>query len=105
METIQQGEILCLEKLPFPVLVLSKAFFNRSGLAIACPIRQEVLEDALHISVITEKMQGTAMLEQMRSIDLRARYYSRIGMLDFEQIQNIADAVQSIFDYYPFSQL
>ena len=104
MEMIHQGEILRLDLPSILILVLSKDFFNRSGLAIACPIRQDASEDALHISVKAEKIQGTAMLEQMRSIDLRARYYSRIDMLDFEQIQNITDAAQSIFDYYPFSQ-
>ena len=105
MDVISQGEILRLEKPSMLILVLSKEFFNRSGLVISCTIRQEAAADALHIPVNTEKTQGIALLEQLRSIDLRARYYSRADILDFAQIQNIADAVQSIFDYFPFAKL
>ena len=44
---------------------------------------------------------GTAMIEQLRSLDIKSRHYKRISEISFEQIQNISDAVQSIFDYYP----
>ena len=45
---------------------------------------------------------GTAMIEQLRSLDIKSRHYKRISEISFEQIQNISDAVQSIFDYYPW---
>ena len=37
----------------------------------------------------------------MRGIDIRARHYSLLGEISMEQIQNISDAAQDIFDYYP----
>lgn len=103
MTEIQQGEVLCLDKNRQYVLVLSREFFNRSGMAVVCPLGNHVAVDALHIDIFTETYTGTAMLEQLRSLDLQARHYRRISRINYEQIQNISDAVQGIFDYYPYS--
>ena len=105
MSSVSQGDILRLEKGRFEILVLSKDFFNRSGMIIACPIVKNAPPDALHIPVCTDHFHGTACLEQLKGIDIQTRFYTRIGRIPFVQIQDIADAVQSIFDYYPYSQL
>jgi len=34
---------------------------------------------------------------------LKKRYYTVLAHLDISQIQNISDAAQGIFDYYPYS--
>lgn len=103
MNLVRQGDILFLEKNSMYVLVLSKDFFNRSGLAVVCPVQKEAFEDALHIKVETPVFKGIALLEHIKSIDLQARFYRKITEIQFEQIQDISDAVQSIFEYYPFS--
>lgn len=38
MELLHQGDILKIEKINHPVLVVSKNFFNTSGAIIGCPI-------------------------------------------------------------------
>ena len=35
---VKQGDILKIEKIKHPVLVVSKDFFNTSGAIIGCPI-------------------------------------------------------------------
>ena len=105
MDEINQGEILHLEKQGFSVLVLSREFFNRSGMIVACPVTGSAPADALHIPVEAGSFSGIALLEQLKSLDIRRRHFSRVGIIDFGQIQNISDAVQGIFDYYPFSGL
>ena len=105
MDVIRQGDILRLEGSKFEILVLSKEFFNQSGMVVACPITAKASADALHIRVITDNYDGIAMLEQLKSLDILSRRYQKIETVGFPQIQNISDAVQSIFDYYPFSQL
>lgn len=102
---IKMGEILEPEKSRFPILVLSKEFFNATGMVVACPVVKNASEDALHIPVRTDRFEGIALLEQLKSLDMTARRYRKLGQLMFEQIQNCADAVQSIFDYYPYSVL
>ena len=102
-ERTQQGDILWLEKEGRYVLVLSRAFFNTTGMAVVCPLRENAEPDALHIEVSSDAYKGTAMLEHLRSLDLQARYYRKISSISYEQIQDISDAVQGIFDYYPYS--
>ena len=38
MEYLHQGDILKIEKIKHPVLVVSKDFFNTSGQIIGCPV-------------------------------------------------------------------
>ena len=103
MSEIKQGDILRLEKPSIYILVLSKDFFNQSGFIIACPLAANTFPDALHIPVLADNYNGTALLEHLRSLDIRSRFYSHIGTLPFEQIKEISDAVQSVFEYYPLS--
>ena len=103
MDLVQQGDILFLEKNSMYVLVLSRDFFNRSGIAVVCPVKKQAFEDALHIPVKTPVFKGTALLEHIKSIDLQARFYRKITEIPFTQIQDISDAVQSIFEYYTIS--
>ena len=41
MEQLHQGDILKIDKIKHPVLVVSKDFFNSSGEIIGCPIISE----------------------------------------------------------------
>ncbi len=103
MFTISQGDILKVEKLSFPVLVVSKDFFNRSEQIIACPIQDRAAADPLHIPVVWSDTDGIVLCEQMKLLDLRIRGYKKAGELKTESIMDIADAVQSIFDYHPYT--
>ena len=103
MNIVQQGSLLHLSGIDQTVLVLSREFFNRTGMLVVCPVRKNTRKAALNIQITTENFTGFAMLDQMRGIDIRARHYSTLGEIPFEQIQNISDAAQGIFDYYPFS--
>ncbi len=101
---ITQGDILSIERINTPVLVVSKTFFNKSEQIIACPIMLKSFEDPLHISIETKDIQGYVLCEQMKLLDLRVRGYKKISELPMEEIMNITDAIQSIFDYYPFGK-
>ncbi|MCC8102255.1 MAG: type II toxin-antitoxin system PemK/MazF family toxin [Clostridiales bacterium] len=103
MFTISQGDILKVEKLSFPVLVVSKDFFNRSEQIIACPIQERAIADPLHIPVAWNDTEGIVLCEQLKLLDLRIRGYKKIGELKIERIMDITDAIQSIFDYYPYT--
>lgn len=102
MTQIQQGELLRIEGVKPDVLVLSKDFFNQTGFAVVCPVLSEGRSGALNIAVSAENFSGIAHLENLKSMDLKVRHYKTIGQLSYKQIQNISDAVQGIFDYYPY---
>lgn len=99
---VHQGDIIRLSESRIEALVLSKDFFNRTGMAVLCPIRKDGISSVLHIRITDGDYKGLACLDGMKSLDLRKRYYSVIGSIDFFQIQEISDTVQAIFDYYPY---
>ena len=101
---IAQGEIYSVEKIKMPVLVVSKNFFNKSEQIIACPIMDKASKDPLHIPIQTKDLKGVVLCEQLRLLDLRVRGYSKLSELKQDEVMNISDAIQSIFDYYPFGR-
>lgn len=98
--SVEQGDIIKIEKLKGQFLVVSKNFFNETEQVIVCPIVQDTFLEPLHIEIKTNEMNGIVMCEQMRMIDLRYRGYKKIDRIPYSDIVNITDAIQGIFDYY-----
>ena len=96
----EQGDLIRIENLRFPLLVVSKNFFNEAEQAICCPVLQDAVPGPLHIKIHNADVSGTVCCEQLRYFDLRSRGYTRLGSLDLRSVMDITDAVQSIFDYY-----
>ena len=96
---LHQGDILKIEKIKSPVLVVSKDFFNQTGEIIACPISNHSSKSPLHIFIRTLTMTGYAQCEKLSLLDMNVRGYTIIDSLSMNSIINITDAIQSIFDY------
>ena len=96
---IHQGDILKIEKVGSPVLVVSKDFFNLSGEIIGCPIFTNNIESPLHIYIETDEVIGYAQCEKLALLDLHVRGYKKVDKLLLTDIVNITDAIQGIFDY------
>ena len=47
MNHVKQGDIIELSRSSMQALVLSTDFFNRTGLAVLCPIEKTASEDAV----------------------------------------------------------
>lgn len=99
MGEYHQGDILKVEKIKYPVLVVSKDFFNTSGEIIGCPIYGISSQSPLHIPIFTEEMIGEVQCEKFALLDLKVRGYKKIDRIELEDIINITDAIQAIFDY------
>lgn len=98
--SFDQGDILKVEHIRYPLLVVSKNTFNKTGYAVCCPILRDILPGPLHIRIDTAQTSGIVLCEQMKYLDLRLRGYSRTDCLSLNLIIEITDAIQSIFDYY-----
>ncbi|RKZ03754.1 mRNA-degrading endonuclease [Candidatus Fermentibacteria bacterium] len=63
-----------------PVFVVSKDLFNRStGMAIVCPVTNTKRDYPFHVPIPdTSKLTGFIMVEQVKSVDFRARRAERI---------------------------
>lgn len=101
MLKFEQGDILLVEKISEPVLVVSKNFFNKTEQAIVCPIVRNAFPDPLHIEIEADGICGKVLCEQMKLIDLQYRGYKVISLIKYVDIINITDAIQGIFDYFP----
>ena len=79
-----------------PALVLSNTLFNeRTGLAIVCPIAHSDRRFPFHIAIVDDpKITGFVMVEQVKSIDFRARAAKRIGTAS----HGVLDEVLAILD-------
>jgi mRNA interferase MazF len=64
-----------------PALVVSNDLFNRhTGLCIACPVTNTRRNYPFHVSIPDgQDITGFVMVEQVKSIDFRARNVKRLG--------------------------
>jgi len=64
-----------------PALVVSNTLFNeKTGLAIVCPITSTNRDYPFHVAIINHpQINGFVMVEQVKSIDYRARQIKKIG--------------------------
>ena len=79
-----------------PALVVSNSLFNKhTGLAIVCPITNTRRDFPFHVAVADDKaLTGFIMVEQVKSIDFRARQARRIARAS----DAIVDEVLSLLD-------
>ena len=99
MMVVQQGDILKIEKIKHPVLVVSKDFFNTSGSIIGCPIIKDSVPGPLHIWISTENINGYVHCENLAFLDLSVREHAKTDQLPISDMMNISDAIQGIFEY------
>lgn len=99
MEFLHQGDIVKIEKIKHPVLIVSKDFFNTSNAVIGCPIIKDSYSGPLHIWVETDETEGYVHCENVKFLDLAVRGYKKIDRLSIAQLMNVADAIQGIFEY------
>ena len=99
MEIVHQGDILKIEKITPPVLVVSKDFFNASGEIIGCPIINNSTAGPLHIWMSTENTEGYIQCEKLALLDLTYRGYKKVDKLPLFEVMDVSDAIQSIFEY------
>ena len=96
---LNQGDILKVDRIGKPVLVVSKDFFNTSGEVIGCPIYEGGEPGPLHIYINAGDIVGYVQCEKLALLDLNMRAYTKVSRISMSDIINITDAVQGIFDY------
>jgi mRNA interferase MazF len=79
-----------------PALVVSNTLFNKeTGLAIVCPLTTTDRKYPFHVAVTNNQyITGFIMVEQVKSVDYRARKVKLIAKASDE----VLDAVLSILD-------
>jgi len=99
MAAAEQGDLLKVEGIQHPVIVVSNNYFNQSGMAIVCPIIKKAVPGPLHIELKDSPVEGYVLCEQVRYLDLTSRRYSKLTQTHYFDIMDISDAVVSMFEY------
>lgn len=99
MMTVEQGDLLKVEGIAHPVMVISNNFFNQSGKAIVCPVMKKTVPGPLHIELKDTPLEGVVLCEQVRYLDLGARRFAKVAEAHYYDVMDIADAVAGMFEY------
>ena len=80
-----------------PALVVSNTLFNKhTGLVIVCPLTNTDRNFPFHVAIVNDpNVTGFLMVEQVKSIDYRARKVTCIGRVSdsvLEEVLSILDA-------------
>ena len=101
MADLFQGDIIRIGDYKQNFLIISKnAFIRSTGMFHVCPFLDHVSEGPLHIAAKgVSGTNGTAITEQLKLIDPRARRMKKTDRLAYRDIMEVSDAVQGIFEY------
>lgn len=100
MVNYEQGDIIKVEGIRNPLIVVSKDLFNKEGMAMCCPLFEKTTSHPLHISVSGIDGQSyIATVEQTKLVDISARGYSVISRISYYDVMNVSDALQALFEY------
>ena len=103
MNCAEQGDILQVSGISWPVIVVSNDHFNAIGEAIVCPILNNISQKAVHlpirISAISREISGMIACEHVRHVDLKVRRFSKLGHLVLSEFLDISDTLIALFDF------
>ena len=66
MAAFEQGDLLKVNGISFPVIVVSNDLFNSTGKAVVCPIEKNTSAGPLHIELTDAPVEGYVLCEQVR---------------------------------------
>ncbi len=99
----EQGTILRIDGIKWPVIVVSNDHFNAIGEAIVCPILDNIAPNAVHIPVSVSspsgEINGLIACEHVRHVDLNVRRFSKLGTLFLSDYLDISDTLVALFDF------
>ena len=80
-----------------PGLVVSNTAFNkRMGFVFVCPITNTPRKNAFHVPVVAKNLTGYIMVEQLKSLDYRARNAKFIEACDQSLLQDVLERIDPI---------
>lgn len=77
-----------------PALVLSRRYYNKTGLLLACPITSKVKDYPFEVRIIQDKIDGAVLANHIRSLDWQARKVSLGGKAP----ESVVDKTQELLE-------
>lgn len=102
MNKFSQGNIIKINSFPKKlfIIVSNNAFIRATGMFHVCPMLPDIPAGPVHIVAKgNADTEGTAICEQIKAVDPKARACIKVDSLPYDKIMDISDAVQGIFEY------
>lgn len=100
MISFSQGDVIKIEGLKDVYLVVSNnKYIKATKLILISPIIKKAKIDPTHIFIQGKNNLGFVLCEQIKLIDPVARNCNVVDRISYDQIMNISDAIQGIFEY------
>ena len=96
---VEQGDIIKISDVKYPLLVVSKSSYNLSNHILACPILPSDNGSVLSFPINTESAAGFVRCDSLHMFDLNVRRFSPNGRVPLSCLIQIVDIIQSLFDY------
>ena len=101
MADFKQGDVLKISGGKNLYIIVSNNAFNKAtGFLQVCPYLDKAAPGPLHIQVAgVNGHRGFAICEQIKLIDPSIRFCSKVDHGLAEQLMNLQDALQGLFEY------
>lgn len=101
MIDFSQGDLIKIEGTKHPFLIVSSNLFIRyTGTFHICPVVSDAKQGPLHIRFTSSKgTHGIAICEQLLLVNPSNKLCNVCGHVSYDQIMNVSDAIQGIFEY------
>lgn len=102
MKEYWQGDIISINDFgkQLFVIISKNAFIKATGVFHICPLSNGISPGPIHIEVCGKgKTKGTVICEQIKLIDPKVRICKKMDYLKYNDIMNISDAIQGLFEY------
>ena len=102
MNVFTQGDIIKIQSIKNQlfVIVSKNAFIKATAFFHVCPMLSSYPAGPLHIYCTGKNgTTGTVICEQVKLIDPNSRNCVKIDLLSYNDIVNVSDAVQGMFEY------
>ena len=94
---VEQGDVLLVSGISFPVVVVSNNRVNETNQVIVCPIIQTTDRYTLSVPLEDDKF---VISDKIKQLDLNERSYSVKSNIGFTKTMLVVDQVQSMLDYF-----
>lgn len=101
MNKFSQGDVIKVDgRKNYFLIVSNNTFISYTGMFHISPIVNDATKGPLHIEAIcSDVCEGTAICEQIQLINPEKVSCKKAGRLSYDQVMNISDAIQGIFEY------
>ena len=99
----EQGDILRINGIGWPVIVVSNDHFNAIGESVVCPILNNISSNAVHLPICVStrsgELKGFVACEHVRHVDLNTRRFIKLASLNLTDFLDISDTLIALFDF------